>query len=159
MSSESFLFFWSGPFSQWHPSPFTLGGVTYNCAEQYMMAGKARLFGDSVREQLIMANAAPDVQQSLGREVAGFDPDVWAAHARSIVYRGSMAKYQQNADLREHLLATGTRILVEASATDRVWGIGLRATDPRAKHRNTWRGTNWLGEILTQVRDELAAGI
>lgn len=159
MSSEPFLFFWSGPFSQWHPSPFTLGGVTYNCAEQYMMAGKARLFGDSVREQLIMANAAPDVQQNLGREVIGFDPDVWAAHARDIVYRGSMAKYEQNADLREHLLATGTRILVEASATDRVWGIGLRATDPRAKHRNTWRGTNWLGETLTRVRDELAARI
>ena len=45
---EKFTFFWSGPFSQWHPSPFIIDGVTYNCAEQYMMAEKARhhvLFG------------------------------------------------------------------------------------------------------------------
>ena len=45
--------------------------------------------------------------------------------------------------------------LVEASPEDRLWGIGLRKTDRRAMRRETWRGKNWLGEILTEVREEL----
>ena len=46
MSEERFTFFWNDPFSQWHPSPFEIDGVRYVTAEQYMMAEKARLFGD-----------------------------------------------------------------------------------------------------------------
>ncbi len=33
-------------FSQWYPAPFTVDGVLYATAEHWMMAGKARLFGD-----------------------------------------------------------------------------------------------------------------
>ena len=32
--------------SQWYESPFTIEGITYRCAEQYMMAQKALLFND-----------------------------------------------------------------------------------------------------------------
>ena len=45
--------------------------------------------------------------------------------------------------------------MVEASPEDTLWGIGLRKTDRRAMRRETWRGKNWLGEILTEVRGEL----
>ena len=40
---ERFTFFWgnASPFSQWHPAPFKLDDVEYNCAEQYMMHQKA----------------------------------------------------------------------------------------------------------------------
>ena len=51
-----FLFFWGHAnrteklakscLSQWYPASFIVDGVYYNCAEQYMMAEKARLFGD-----------------------------------------------------------------------------------------------------------------
>jgi len=153
--AESFHFFWSGPFSQWHPSPFTIDGVAYNCAEQYMMAEKARMFGDEVRESLIMANGSPDVQKRLGREVVGFDDARWKKDARAIVKRGNIAKFSQNADLRAVLFATGNKTLVEASPHDKLWGIGLRKDDQRAQRRSTWRGKNWLGQVLTEVRDEL----
>ena len=43
---ETFTFFWDGPFSQWHPCTFRLDGDRYNCAEQFMMAEKARYFMD-----------------------------------------------------------------------------------------------------------------
>ena len=40
---ETFTFFFGSksPFSQWHPSEFEVEGVTYNCAEQFMMHRKA----------------------------------------------------------------------------------------------------------------------
>jgi ribA/ribD-fused uncharacterized protein len=46
--------------------------------------------------------------------------------------------------------------LVEASPKDRIGGIGLAADDPRATDRSAWRGKNWLGEALMQVRAELS---
>ena len=48
-------------------------------------------------------------------------------------------------------------ILVEASPYDRIWGIGLAASDPRALDARQWRGQNLLGRILTSLRDELLA--
>lgn len=153
--SEKFTFFWSGPFSQWAPSPFEVGGVVYNCAEQYMMAEKARLFGDKKREAMIMAAVDPADQKRYGRLVEGFNDVVWKQNAKRIVKEATVAKYKQNPSYKKRLLETAGTVLVEASAEDRLWGIGLRASDPRAYSRATWRGLNWLGEILTEVRDEM----
>ena len=41
--------------SQWYPAPFTADGVRYATAEHYIMAGKARLFGDADAERLVHA--------------------------------------------------------------------------------------------------------
>ena len=87
--------------------------------------------------------------------VAGFNKEQWEQVARDVVYKGCYAKFTQNQDLKQALLATAGTTLVEASPEDRIWGIGLRKTDPRALNRATWRGTNWLGEILTKVREDL----
>lgn len=159
---ERFTFFWDGPFSQWHPCTFTLDDIEYNCAEQYMMAEKARLFGDEETLAEILEADDPRTQKALGREVAGFDVDVWQADAANgrpacwnIVWRGNMAKFSQQPHLRKRLLATAGTTLVEASPHDRIWGIGLRKTDPAAQSRDGWRGLNWLGEVLTNVRLQL----
>ena len=42
-TEKKFTFFWKSgsPFSQWHPSKFTVDGVPFGCAEQYMMYQKA----------------------------------------------------------------------------------------------------------------------
>ncbi len=154
-TTERFTFFWSGTFSQWQHSPFQLDGVWYNCAEQYMMAEKARLFGDTQAEARIMSAADPSDQKRYEREVIGFDIAKWVKVAKDIVYRASYAKYTQNPDMRQELLATAGTTLVEASPEDHIWGIGLRKSDPRALNRKQWKGTNWLGETLTKVRDEL----
>lgn len=158
-SQEKFTFFWSGPFSQWHPSPMEIDGLWYNCAEKYMMAEKARLFKDDETLSKIMAAIDPSDQKRYGREVKGFDKDKWDAVARDVVYKGSMAKYTQNHDLKRDLLATVGTTLVEASPKDNIWGIGLAKSDPRAQDRSTWKGKNWLGETLTKVREDIVAGI
>ena len=48
------IIFWHGWPSQWHPSPFLLG-IRYGCCEQYMMAEKARLFGDHDAVEILAA--------------------------------------------------------------------------------------------------------
>ena len=152
---DGLVFFWSGWPSQWHPSPFTLDGVTYSCCEQYMMAEKARLFGDLATLRKILAAETPREHKALGREVKGFDEARWTGACREIVYRANLAKFTQSDELRALLLATGSKTLAEASPTDRIWGIGLAAADPRATDRSAWRGKNWLGEALMRVRAEL----
>jgi ribA/ribD-fused uncharacterized protein len=72
-----------------------------------------------------------------------------------IVTEGNIAKFSQNEDLKSFLLGTGTQILVEASPYDRIWGIGLGAEDPNAKHPSTWQGENLLGFALMDAREAI----
>ena len=157
MAPEKFTFFWSGPFSQWFKSAFTLEGQRYVTAEQYMMAEKARLFGDIEIRDAILATDNARKQKALGREVRGFDAVRWNAAARDIVYRGNRAKFLANPELLRQLLATAGTTIVEASPDDRIWGIGLAENDPAAGDRSTWEGTNWLGDVLTRLREDLIA--
>lgn len=152
---EVFTFFYKSKLSQWHMVNFVVDGVTYNCAEQYMMAQKALLFGDTEMYKKIMESNSPKFHQDCGREVKGFVQSVWDENARKIVFKGNLARFTQNEDQKKHLLSTGTTTLVETSPIDRVWGIGLGKDDPRARSRSTWRGKNWLGQVLTMVREEI----
>jgi ribA/ribD-fused uncharacterized protein len=155
--TERFTFFFrpDAPFSQWHPARFELAGQRFTCAEQYMMYGKAILFDDAEIAEQILAAAAPSQHKALGRKVRNFSDPVWKANREAIVHDGSRAKFTQNPALRQALLDTAGTELVEASPFDRIWGIGLSATDARAEDPSQWRGQNLLGKILTRVRDEL----
>ena len=156
-SKHGFTFFWrpDSPFSQWYPCRFELAGVVYTCAEQFMMHGKARLFDDAAVAAEILATPDPRTHKALGRKVRGFDSARWDAACREVVYRGNLAKFSQDEELRALLLATGDRTLVEASPTDKIWGIGLAADDPRALDPASWRGQNLLGQALMRVRAAL----
>jgi hypothetical protein len=153
MKYDKFTFFWSGPFSQWYKSNFYLNGRAYNCAEQFMMAEKARLFGDSKTESLILLSEDPREQKQLGRQVVNFNAVIWEQNCKSIVRMGNILKFEQNEDLRAQLLMTAKTLLVEASPYDKIWGIGLAENHPDAQDPTKWRGQNLLGEILTDIRD------
>lgn len=154
-TTEKFVFFWGGWPSQWAKSPFEIDGITYNCCEQFMMAEKARVFGDPAIEAEILTTGSPATQKALGRKVSGFDAEAWNSVCRGIVYRGNLVKYEQNDELRELLLKTGRRTIVEASPRDRIWGIGMGASNPMAEVPTKWRGRNWLGIAIQQVREEI----
>lgn len=138
--------------SQWWPCRFEEGGQVYTTAEQYMMAGKARLFGDAAALAAILATDDPAACKALGRKVVGFDGSAWGAARFDLVTRGNVAKFGQDAALRAHLVGTGDAILVEASPRDRIWGIGLGASNPRAVDPMAWRGLNLLGFALVRTR-------
>ncbi|WP_328731415.1 NADAR family protein [Streptomyces caniferus] len=142
-------------FSQWWPSPFTVDGVRYATAEHWMMAGKARLFDDAEAERCAIAAGHPKQAKDAGRRVRGFDEETWRRHRFGLVVEGSVHKFGQDAALREFLLGTGSRVLVEASPLDRIWGIGLAADDERAADLARWRGLNLLGFALMAARQTL----
>ena len=154
---HTFFFRPESPFSQWHPARFVVDGLEFSCAEQFMMHGKAILFGDAAIAAEILAVASPRQHKALGRKVSGFDDRAWKAHREEIVLAGSRAKFSQNPDLLSVLLATHGTQLVEASPFDRIWGVGLSMSDPRIDDPANWRGQNLLGKILTRLRDELRA--
>ena len=76
--SDDVVLFWQPPsvFSQWTISLFTVDLVDYTCAQQYMMASKARLFGDNSALSAILATDDPREQKHIGRQVCHFDQDL-----------------------------------------------------------------------------------
>jgi len=159
--TDKYVLFWGGDcvFSNFHPCSFTVDGVQYNCSEQYFMAEKARLFKDDASlQQILAANNARD-QKALGRKVVGFDQTAWDAQAKDVMYKGCMAKFNQDITLLGELLRTGTKTLVEASPRDTIWGIGLHWKDKACDDSANWKGKNLLGEVLTKVRDDLVKEI
>ncbi|MQY39299.1 Riboflavin biosynthesis protein [Streptomyces sp. RB17] len=142
--------------SQWWPSPFTVDGVQYATAEHWMMAGKARLFGDAEAERRVLAAEHPSQAKKAGRLVRGFDEAVWERERFRIVVEGSVHKFASDDELRVFLLGTGDRVLVEASPVDRIWGIGLAADDEAASDPQRWRGPNLLGFALMEARERLS---
>ena len=155
MKNSDYTFFWSGPFSQWAKAPFIVDGTKFNCAEQYMMYKKALHFEDHEVAEQILATSDPKVQKALGRKVKNFDAELWNVASKSVVYKGNHAKFTLNPKLLEALMATSGTTLCEASPVDKIWGCGLNEAAARRTSPEKWPGTNWLGLVLTQVRDDI----
>lgn len=143
-------------FSQWYMKPFTVDGHRYECMEQYMMAEKALLFKDFDMLKQILNSQSPKECKAFGRKVKNFDTETWNEHSQKIVFKGNYAKFSQNSRLLKFLLATGDKVLVEASPFDKIWGIGMRACKAAEDHHN-WHGKNQLGYTLTRVKKAIIA--
>lgn len=162
--SDSYTFFYGGPLSNFHPSFFidNYDNVSYSCVEQYYCAGKAKFFKDNYALSQIMSTSNPKKMKRIGRSVKNFCSDRWRgggdlsnSPAKQYMYKGCYLKFSQLDKFKELLLDTGKTFLVEASPYDCIWGIGMSSDSLLAKNPKFWRGTNWLGEILTSVRDRI----
>jgi ribA/ribD-fused uncharacterized protein len=153
--TDKYIFFWGGIYSQWYPADMVIDYHEYNTCEQYMMHQKALLFNDTEIAEKIMREWDPREQKSLGRQVRNFDRVKWDKYCLSFVFNGNLAKFTQNEDLKNELLATGDRILVEASPEDFIWGIGMDEFQESIDNPLSWRGMNLLGQAITLVRHEI----
>ncbi len=142
-------------FSQWFESPFTVENTTYKTCEHWMMAQKALLFNDEVTFNKIINSVKPGEAKDLGRQVMGFDEQIWNNKRFDIVKSGNIHKFNQYPALTDYLLKTESRILVEASPIDTIWGIGLSPDDEQINNIYAWPGLNLLGFALMEVRDFL----
>ncbi|WP_226648682.1 NADAR family protein [Microbulbifer variabilis] len=164
-----YLFFWGHQekgkqvskscFSQWSDSKFEEEGHHFITAEHYMMYHKAKLFGDSNACKKVLASSNPGEAKSIGRQVVGFNQKIWEENRFDIVVNANLAKFSQNIELKEFLLNTENRVLVEASPVDKIWGIGLAQDSSKAQDPNTWKGLNLLGFALMEVRDKLCLSL
>lgn len=160
-NKEDYLFFYghtksSGPkrcLSNWYPTEFYENDIKFSNSEQYMMYKKAILFNDKEIADEILEDANPKVIKSKGRLVKGFNQEIWEKNSKEIVYKGCLLKFSQNSEIKSFLLNTKDKILVEASPYDKIWGIGISKKD--AENGKDWKGSNWLGECLMKVRNEL----
>lgn len=159
--SDNPVYFWMpkdkpfGAFSHWYFAETKDGDKTvYPTMEHYMMYQKALLFGDHEIAKEILSLHTPAEVKEAGRRVHGFERAKWTACREQIVFNGNLLKYTQHQDLQRLLLDTGSRLLVEASPEDRIWGIGYSAADA-SKHRGTW-GLNLCGKAISNVRAKLS---
>jgi ribA/ribD-fused uncharacterized protein len=154
---DKFTFFYQNrsPFSNWYPSKFTVDNLEFTRGEQFMMYCKAILFGDTGIASKIMMTDDPRKHKDLGREVKNYSDSKWAQYRFDIMTKGLYEKFSQNEKLKQALLDTGDTIIAEASPTDKIWGIGLTADDPRATDMDAWPGQNLLGKVLMKVRGSL----
>lgn len=141
--------------SQWFPASFEVNGQIFPTTEHYMMAKKAVLFGDQEMLENILASKTPKEAKGFGRRVRDFNPVVWEKQRSRIVVEANLAKFSQNQGMKDFLLASAPKILVEASPRDRIWGIGMGKGNPEALDPCKWRGKNLLGFALLEVRDLL----
>lgn len=154
--TDTHYFFWKHEFGQWTKRVMTdQQGTNFNCAEQYMMYQKAKLFGDIEIAEMILDEPRPNRQQELGRMVSNFKEEIWNQWKYSIVLSGNILKFTQHSDLKKRLISTYPKVLVEASPYDIIWGVGLAASDDRILDEKNWLGQNLLGQVLMTVRDLL----
>lgn len=150
-----YLFFYrtAHPFSNFHPSPFSVSGRQFHTAEQYIMHRKAEEFGDHASAEAILQARTPAKCKALGRRVQGFSESHWAQVRGQLAFDAAWHKFRSSRRLREFLLDTGELILFEAAPNNRIWGIGYSEQDAW-EHRHQW-GENLLGQALMQVRERL----
>lgn len=130
-----------GFMSNFAPFPIEIDGWVWATTEHYFQAQK---FAGRGEEDLVRRAPSPSEAARLGRNLAGIRPD-WDAVKDEVMLKALRAKFSQHADLRRQLLETGDRELVEHTSNDSYWADGGNGS-----------GRNRLGELLMQVRAELA---
>ena len=142
------------PFSNFHEAKFICDGEEFHCSEQYIQWKKAVFFNDGITEKRILNSSDALSCKEAARDIKDFNKERWDANAEDLCYEGIKQKFEQNPHLKEALLETGTKTLVE-SCRDNVWGTGLTLSDENCLLSSKWKsdGTGILGRILMSIRD------
>lgn len=139
-------------FSNFYKCGFNDENLTYNCSEQYFMKKKQEQF-DPENDNLandIMKTDSPAQIKKFGRMVKNYDENEWNKKRFNYMCDAIYLKFSQNIELKNILISTDNKILVEASPYDKIWGIGISPED--AKKGKKWNGQNLLGLALMKVR-------
>lgn len=142
------------PLSNFHETNFKIDGRTFTSTEQYFGYIKALSARDQEKARLIMKTTNVRRIKSLSNKLKT-NPESWSdSHATETMKKGLFAKFTQNTSLKDTLLKTGDAVLVECTKNT-TWGNGCflfsRETDDISK----WKGTNLLGNLLSELRQRL----
>ena len=127
--------------SNYYVAPVAYNGLTFQSNEAAFQAQKTLNEGQRRK----FTKLAPNKAKAKGRNVLLRED--WEEVKDQIMYEICLAKFSQNENLKEKLLATGDEELIEGNTWhDTYWGVCNR------------RGKNKLGKILMKIREELKIG-
>lgn len=152
------------------PCPITIDGQIYASTEHYYQSRKfhdaasidyicsrdrpisakfaARKVAKKAKKQRLNQNLRelPELYQGQSAPIDMIPPQTWDEIKESIMFQATFAKYRQHQELRQLLLSTDDRPIVEPNRNDEYWGCGRDGTS----------GQNRLRHVLMQVRSVLA---
>lgn len=130
--------------SNFYNSPISLHGRHWSTVEHVFQAAKTL---DKVERENIRNLSTPAQAKKKGKTLQ-IRPD-WEDVKYEVMLRCIRLKFVQNQGLRNFLLDTGNALLIEGNTWhDNIWG------DCRCPKCRYVEGKNYLGLILTQVRQE-----
>ena len=153
--TDTHLYFLRGVLSNFEKCYIKYKGHLFATTEQAFMWEKAVFFNDHESASKILREENPAKAKKLGREVKNFDDSKWSKVCYEIMYLINYEKYFQNTHLKNILLNTGDKMIIEANPKDTRWGIGLSAKDDRVLDESQWQGENLLGKVLMELRKDL----
>ena len=132
-----------GDFSNFAKYGVALDGLWWPTAEHYFQAQK---FDDPVYREKIRRASTAKQAANLGRtRDLPLRPD-WDIERLNVMRRVVITKFETHEAVRNLLLSTGDRPIVESAPGDRFWGAGPDGT-----------GENRLGHLLEELRDRFRA--
>ena len=153
-------------YTEW-PSNFTKTSFVWEafgeshhffCTEQAFMWAKAKHFGDDeIAEKILAEEDNPMVCKSLGRQIKNYNDQEWSKVRYDYMLKVNIEKYWQDEVLQKKIIDPKFDGLtfVEASPTDRIWGVCLRQSDPSIEDSKNWKGQNLLGKVVTEARAKI----
>jgi ribA/ribD-fused uncharacterized protein len=141
-------------FSNMSEHRIELDGSTYATLEHYFQAMKAKEFKDDEMYEKIVKAKTAKAAKALGKKVKGFEKEIWDSKRDDVMRVGLRTKFVQHPELRKQLQETGERMIGEADARNKYWGIGTSVTSEKSKHPDKWAGQNKLGKMLMDLRQE-----
>ena len=130
--------------------------TTFRHVEEYLFLKIAGFANDEISQHRIREAATPAQCKAIGRNIK-VDKKRWFPEENKVMQRALYAKFSQNEELKDFLLSTGEKTLLEASPSDRYWGIGVSLGKVASSTPLNYTGKNKLGELLMNLRTQLSS--
>ena len=137
--------------SNFYPCGIIYDNKKFFCSEQLFMYLKAITFKDYTMANNILFCKTPQQAKQFGRMVKNYKDKIWDNERDDCMFYALVAKFNSCIEFRNFILKHKDKIFAEASPYDKIWGIGLPETDPRATDPNQWLGENRLGKCLNRL--------
>lgn len=144
------------PLSNFYKSSFMENGTMYHSTEMYLQYQKALFFQDEITAFKILASKSPAQAKALSYQIKGVNQAAWEVKAPDIMKKGLELKFNSDGHCKMTLLKTGTRVLGEATASDKFWGTGVALFDSMALNHGAWQGQNNMGKLLHDIRERIS---
>jgi len=156
--TSTHIYFYHGFLSNFVPKNLSIGfdGQVFTNSEQIYMYIKAKFFNDQeTAVKIVKEGIEPRIARNLGQLVKHYSDEEWFKVRKGMMYKAVLLKFRSNDEIKNKLLSTGNKILVEASPIDKWWGVMLSEDDDKILDEKNWKGQNLLGQVLMEVRDKL----